>query len=165
VRNRNKEFEIAFGKNVRRLREERGWSQEQLAAVADIEPTQVSRIETSKHAANLHTILAIAVALGKYPHELLQFDFEVELNTDVELHGIKKKGPKTTEIVVKIAETSFLNSPRSVDEIITHCKKVYHVQLKSPATSAILKKLTDEKKLARLPSQIKGRFLYKKRRK
>jgi transcriptional regulator with XRE-family HTH domain len=162
VRKKVLEFEVAFGRNIRKLREELGWSQEQLAAAANIEPTQVSRIENSKHAATLPTIFALGVALGKYPYELFQFDFEIELNTDFQMSGLKNRGPEATKIVTELAKTNFFNTPKSVGDVVSHCKKVNQTQLKSPAISSILKKLTNERKLKRIPSPIKGKFLYKK---
>lgn len=40
-----KEFLIIFGKNLRRLRKKRGFTQEELANELDIEISQISRIE------------------------------------------------------------------------------------------------------------------------
>lgn len=163
VRNRDKEFQKAFGKHVKKLREERDWPQEQLSALANIEVNQISRIENGRHAANLHTIRTIAVALGKYPYELLKFEFDIVLNTDFNARHRKGKRPETTNVLNKLTETDFFNSPRSVESIISHCKKIYRVNLKSSATSGALKKLIVAKVLRRVPSPVKSRYLYQKR--
>ncbi|QLG45404.1 helix-turn-helix domain-containing protein [Costertonia aggregata] len=41
----DKAFLIAFGKNLRKLRKEKGYTQEELANELDIEISQISRIE------------------------------------------------------------------------------------------------------------------------
>lgn len=53
----------AFGQVVRRLRLERGVSQENLAAIADIERAHMGRIERGEKTPTLRLILKIAAAL------------------------------------------------------------------------------------------------------
>lgn len=60
-----------FGKNVRKHRAERGWSQERLADIADLHPTEVSRLERGMRQPRLGTIVLLARALGVRPSELL----------------------------------------------------------------------------------------------
>lgn len=62
---------IVFGENLRRLRKERGLSMEALANLAEIELSQISRIETAKINCKLITLLRIAKALEVSPKELL----------------------------------------------------------------------------------------------
>lgn len=164
MKNRDSEFQIAFGKNVKRIRDEKDWSQEQLAAISNIDINQISRIETGKHAANLHTIKALAIALGKYPDELLRFEFNIKLNTDFGVRHKKSKRPETTASINKLAETDFFNKPRSVAQIILQCRKTYQVELKSSAVSGVLGKLVSDKKLKRIVSiPNKSQYLYQKR--
>jgi transcriptional regulator with XRE-family HTH domain len=65
----------AFGTHLRTLRKERGLSQEELGWKADLELSQISRIERGVINTSLSQILAIATAL-KVHHRVL-FDFEV----------------------------------------------------------------------------------------
>lgn len=162
MKNRDSEFQIAFGKHVKRLRDEKDWSQEQLAATSNIDINQISRIETGKHAANLHTIKTLAIALGKYPDELLRFEFSIKLNTDFGVNHKKSKRPQTTLSITELVETDFFNKPRSVAQIILQCKKVYQVDLKSSAVSGVLGKLVSAKRLKRtsLPT---NKYLYQKK--
>ena len=53
-----------IARRVRVLREARGWSQEQLAAVAGLSEDDVSRLERGGLSPRLDTLEAIAVALG-----------------------------------------------------------------------------------------------------
>jgi len=53
----------AFGKNLRRIRKEKDLSMEALANLAEIELSQIYRIETGKINCKLITILRIAKAL------------------------------------------------------------------------------------------------------
>lgn len=59
-----------FGDNLRRLRKERGLSMETLANIAEIELSQIYRIETGKINPKLTTLLVIAKALEVSPREL-----------------------------------------------------------------------------------------------
>jgi transcriptional regulator with XRE-family HTH domain len=59
-----------FGWNVRRERERKGMTQEELAHAAGVHPTQVSHIETGKRNARFATIVRLAAALGVKPGRL-----------------------------------------------------------------------------------------------
>lgn len=164
VKNRDIEFQIAFGTHIKKLRDEREWSQEQLAAFSNIDVNQISRIENGKHAANLHTIRALAIALGKYPDELLRFEFNFNLNLDFNVSYKKGHRPPTTNSINNLIKTSFFNKPRSVNQIIAQCEKLYGVSLKSSAVSGALSKLVDKRKLKRISAPTKGnKYLYEKR--
>lgn len=65
----------AFGAHLRILRKARGLSQEQLAWKADLELSQISRIERGVISAGLSQLFTIAVALDVHIREL--FDFEI----------------------------------------------------------------------------------------
>ena len=59
-----------FGDNLRRLRKDKGLSMETLANLADIELSQIYRIETGKINPKLTTVLKVAKALEVTPKEL-----------------------------------------------------------------------------------------------
>ena len=96
VNNRNKEYEIVFGKKVKEFRLERKLTQQQLATIANVETNQIYRVENGKNGSTLSTIVAIAIALGKNPKDLFEFDFPLELNQnfDVSINEKQKRGPK-----------------------------------------------------------------------
>lgn len=60
-----------LSKNLRRLRKERGWSQETLADKVDIDRTYVSLLERQKYAATIDIIEKLARAFSIDPLELL----------------------------------------------------------------------------------------------
>lgn len=62
---------IAFGKRVRQLREERGWTQEQLAEEAGMNWLQVGHIERGASDPKLSTIIRLAKALKVAPGDLI----------------------------------------------------------------------------------------------
>lgn len=62
---------LRFADRVRRLRESRGWSQEELAERADRHFTFVSQLERGERAPGLLTILRVADALGVDPGDLV----------------------------------------------------------------------------------------------
>ena len=53
-----------LGREVRRLREERGWSQNQLSVYADLSQPTVNQIETGKRNPSTATVVKLANALG-----------------------------------------------------------------------------------------------------
>ncbi len=154
-------FEIAVGQKIKFLREEKNWSQEDLAHLAGIGKTQISRIETGKHSPKLETIVAISKALHKYPHELLDVSLALDFNLGFNPEG--KRRPKTKELLFELADTDFFHIPRSVDAVAHQCKKVFNIDLLKPAISAILKDMVERRKLFRSKDDHSRKFLYKKR--
>ncbi len=61
----------AFAANVRRLRKERGLTQERLAELADLHMTDIARIETLRRDPGVKVIAKIARGLGVPASELL----------------------------------------------------------------------------------------------
>jgi transcriptional regulator with XRE-family HTH domain len=61
---RNSQIAMALARNVRRLRQDKGWTQDELAAKLDVEQTAVSLIENSRANPTLDTLEAIAACLG-----------------------------------------------------------------------------------------------------
>lgn len=157
---RDKNFEKSFGDKVRELRQKLGWSQQVLADNANIEKNQIQRVELAKHTTTLAIITAIARALGKQPFEVVKADYQIKVNKH--LDSPKRRRLVTTSYIREIAATPFLSSPRSVDEIVKHCEEKYDITVPSSATSGVLKKLADEKVIERIPSKIRGRYLYQR---
>lgn len=61
-----------FGKRLRQLREERGWSQEEFADRAGLHRTYVSAVERGVRNPTLSVLERIAKALGVSLEEMLQ---------------------------------------------------------------------------------------------
>jgi len=64
-----KEFLIAFGKNLRKLRQQQGFTQAQLANDLGAEISQISRIERGIINTSVGNVNAIATALQVDPRE------------------------------------------------------------------------------------------------
>ena len=77
----------AFGKVLRRLRRQRGLTQEQLGLEADLRRTYVSVLELGRQQPSLTSILKLATALGERPGTL------VDLAAD-ELQSSRPKLPQ-----------------------------------------------------------------------
>lgn len=63
----------AFGLHLRQLRERRGWSQQELADVADITKKTVYRIETAQTSPTLDVLTCLAEGLEIPLSELMRF--------------------------------------------------------------------------------------------
>jgi transcriptional regulator with XRE-family HTH domain len=61
-----------FAANLRRLRREKGFSQEALAHEAGINRSYMSKLETAASYAGLEIVAKVAAVLGVKPAELLQ---------------------------------------------------------------------------------------------
>ncbi len=63
ARERDDDFYRLLGGRIRKLREDRGWTQEELAQAIAIEPATLSRYETAKKAFPLDVLRRIAASL------------------------------------------------------------------------------------------------------
>jgi transcriptional regulator with XRE-family HTH domain len=63
---------LRFANNVRRLRRERGLTQDAMASLADVDRTYVSSLENCGNAASLDMVAKIATVLGVDPVVLLE---------------------------------------------------------------------------------------------
>lgn len=70
---KNPEYIKAFGENLRRLRTERGWSQQQLADSANVPKITIQRIELAKSCATIDMTVSIANALEIEVKKLMEF--------------------------------------------------------------------------------------------
>lgn len=61
-----------FGPVLRRFREEKDLSQEELAALVDVSPSHISRMESDVKVPNLEMIFRLAQALEVEPDELIK---------------------------------------------------------------------------------------------
>ena len=73
---KNKKLISSFGKRIRKLREERDYSMRYLADLADVNYTQISKIETGKINTTISTAYAIAKALDISIDELFKFEIK-----------------------------------------------------------------------------------------
>ena len=65
------EVQVKLGVAVRKLREEHTWTQEQLAAAAEVHWTYVSQVERGLKNVSLYTLHRLAHAFGVSPASLL----------------------------------------------------------------------------------------------
>jgi transcriptional regulator with XRE-family HTH domain len=68
----SKKVKKSFGDRVRRLRKERGLSQEGLALASGIDRSYIGGVERGERNISLLSIIAISRGLGVKPHYLLE---------------------------------------------------------------------------------------------
>jgi transcriptional regulator with XRE-family HTH domain len=61
-----------FGRNLRAARQERGWTQEELAEKANLASVQISRVERGVREVRLTTLLRLIAALETTPARLFE---------------------------------------------------------------------------------------------
>lgn len=77
----------AFGKVLRRLRRQRGLTQEQLGLESDLRRSYVSLLELGRQQPSLTTILKLATALGEPPSSLV----------DLVADELRRSNPKASQ--------------------------------------------------------------------
>ena len=77
---------ILFGKAVRRIREQKGLSQEALADLSHLHRTYIGGIERGERNVGLLNLLRLSKALKVLPSELLQ-DFDKKIMTTISNEG------------------------------------------------------------------------------
>tara|TARA_R110002051_G_scaffold309063_3_gene381461 strand:+ start:680 stop:952 length:273 start_codon:yes stop_codon:yes gene_type:complete len=76
IKVKNKKFMIAFGKNLKMLRNNAKLSQEDLANDCDISISQIGRIERGEINTTISTLFVLAEALKVEIKELFEFKFK-----------------------------------------------------------------------------------------
>lgn len=79
-----------FGQRLKLLRVERGYTQESLAEQINLNPRQISKIETGDHLPSASTIDKICDTLDVLPHELFVIDNKIQFSRNKELKLIKQ---------------------------------------------------------------------------
>ena len=82
------DLKALFGQKLKNLRIERGFTQEMLAEKIDLNPRQISKIETGEHLPSASSIEKICEVLDVLPQEL--FNFENKPTSNKELALIKQ---------------------------------------------------------------------------
>jgi transcriptional regulator with XRE-family HTH domain len=76
--NRNPELIKTFGENLRKLRESKKLTQEELAYRCELPLSQIGRIERGVHSPTLSTLYILADGLDEEPKNLLNFRFKIK---------------------------------------------------------------------------------------
>lgn len=66
------DINVCFGRNVKTIREQLGWSQEDLAECANLHRTYISGVERGVRNPTLEIVQKLAEALGVSPADLLK---------------------------------------------------------------------------------------------
>lgn len=77
-KNNKSEFQIAFGKQIEKLRTEQNLSYRQLAQRCDVDFSNISKIEKGEINIQLSSVLQIAKGLSVSPKQLFDFKFDLD---------------------------------------------------------------------------------------
>ncbi|MDH1883695.1 MULTISPECIES: helix-turn-helix domain-containing protein [Empedobacter] len=76
IEDNKRSYLIYFGKNLEKIRTEKGLSYRQLAQRCDVDFSEISKIEKGERNIQITTIVELAKGLNKSPKDL--FDFKTE---------------------------------------------------------------------------------------
>jgi transcriptional regulator with XRE-family HTH domain len=93
---------VEFGFEVRRRRQWKGMTLEELAQSADLTPNYVGTIEIGRRDPSLTTIIALAKALGVHPAELLGTVPELSPHSEEAARLFDDAPPEMQEAVLQI---------------------------------------------------------------
>lgn len=142
---------VAFGKHLKETREKIEWSQSELSAYSSVSEGQISAIENGHQSPRLYTLKALALALGKTPSEILDFKFDLKVNTSFhQKHRQKKAG--TTNIIKNLFDDNFFKSAKTVKNVREECRNRFGVDLKSAEISGVLLLLANKNNLRKIRS-------------
>ena len=84
------DLKALFGQNLKKLRSERGLTQECLAESLELNSRQISKIETGEHLPSAKTLEKLCEVLNVLPQELFTFDREKTKSVSKELLLIRQ---------------------------------------------------------------------------
>lgn len=73
---KKKEILLKFGNNLKEIRMKKGFSYRELAALCDVDHSDIKKYEDGEKDLRLVTIVDLALGLGVHPRELLGFEVE-----------------------------------------------------------------------------------------
>lgn len=77
MNDRDKARMETFRSNLRKLREQRGWTQHDLASRCDVHRSKISALESNSFSnLSLTTLFELAKGLGVHPKELIDYHFD-----------------------------------------------------------------------------------------
>ncbi len=77
MKDRDKKRMDEFRKNLRKLREDRGWKQHDLASRCDVHRSKISALESNPESnLSLTTLFELAKGLEVHPKELIDYHFD-----------------------------------------------------------------------------------------
>jgi transcriptional regulator with XRE-family HTH domain len=152
------DYQKAFGIRVRKLREEVGWTQVDLAIHAGISEYQISVIENGHQGPNFQTLRAIAIALGIHPKDLFDFKYPLKLNTSFPQK--ERESPGATKLIHNLILSSFFGKERTVSDVVSVIKNQFNRKVTSSEVSSILLAITRRNELH--VTQRNGRNYYRK---
>jgi len=91
---KNQEFIKLFGQNLRRVRNEKGITQEKLVQLSGLALSQIGRIERGEINTSLDQIKTISDSLGITTSKLFEFEANEEKNTSKEYYTSKEARKK-----------------------------------------------------------------------
>lgn len=97
------------GKNIKRYRQARGYTQEKLAEMAEVSINYISQLETGLKNPSLPMLEKIAKILDIYPRDLLTSDKEINKELKELLLLLKDKDPKHIKFVIDVTNAYFKN--------------------------------------------------------
>lgn len=133
-----------IGENIRELRKLKGFEIEDIADMTGFPSATIRNIEKGNEC-TISYLIAIALALGVHPKELL--DIKIKIKPLFPLSAKRKEKSRLTFRINKLLETDFFKIPRFVRDVCLYLAEEYNFKASSDAVSVILIRLKSQKKL------------------
>src|SRR5215208_6469423 len=112
---------------LKRLRKARGLSQAKLAALADLDPSTVSQIETGARRANTRTLERLAAALGAEVADLFP-----KAQAPLPFDGARRRGAKEAEYARSSTVPDRIGAAKNFEDNLRHFTEKWREEIKDP---------------------------------
>ena len=160
VKYQNKEETKKLGRQIRKLRIEKGFSIEDIAAMTGFARTTISSIENGSNTDTSH-LIEIAKAIGVHPTELFKIPFEIKPRN--KLSPNKTNRISLTSKIKILLQADFFGTPKLVNDVVEFLLSETNLPINSTHVSVILKRLCDDGKLKYIKKGRKNLYSKKKR--
>lgn len=96
------DFKKLLGQKIQKIRKSKGFTQEKLAEMIDIETPSLSYLETGKYSPSIETLQKLSEALGVQPWEFYYFSDCSDEEKKEQLKQALDKDPKLVKILYSV---------------------------------------------------------------
>jgi transcriptional regulator with XRE-family HTH domain len=140
----NKKETLKVGKQIRKLRLENNFLEDDIAFMTGFAKTTISSIEDGSNTDTSH-LIEIAKAIGVHPMELFNVPFEIKPRHKLPSNKVNRVF--LTSRIKTLVKSDFFKTPKLVKDVVEFLSEEVNLKIDSTKVSVILKRQFDEGKL------------------